>query len=166
MAGIGRVATLMQLDENGNPRPVGPDNPLYIEGGGGGSGSNGKSAYDIAVDNGFEGTESEWLETLKGEPGADGADGLAGAPGADGADGAPGVKGDKGDPGNDGADGLDAFDYGVMPLIRWTGSAWGKTRSAGIPAGYTGPVVFDDPLGGSTTPPDAVDGDRWQDLVI
>ena len=26
----------------------------------------GKSAYEIAVDNGFEGTEAEWLESLKG----------------------------------------------------------------------------------------------------
>ena len=26
---------------------------------------NGKSAYDIAVENGFEGTEAEWLESLK-----------------------------------------------------------------------------------------------------
>ena len=27
----------------------------------------GKSAYEIAVENGFEGTEMEWLESLKGE---------------------------------------------------------------------------------------------------
>lgn len=33
----------------------------------------GKSAYDIAVDNGFVGTEAEWLESLKGEDGEDGA---------------------------------------------------------------------------------------------
>lgn len=31
----------------------------------------GKSAYDIAVDNGFVGTEKEWLESLKGEDGKD-----------------------------------------------------------------------------------------------
>ena len=35
----------------------------------------GFSAYEIAVQNGFEGTEKEWLESLKGEPG-DAADGL------------------------------------------------------------------------------------------
>ncbi len=37
---------------------------------GGTSGTNGetgKSAYEIAVDNGFVGTEAEWLESLKGE---------------------------------------------------------------------------------------------------
>lgn len=32
-------------------------------------GSNGKSAYEIALDNGFKGTEEEWLESLKGEDG-------------------------------------------------------------------------------------------------
>lgn len=30
-------------------------------------GGPGKSAYEIAVENGFEGTEMEWLESLKGE---------------------------------------------------------------------------------------------------
>lgn len=30
---------------------------------------NGKSAYEIAVENGFTGTETEWLESLKGKPG-------------------------------------------------------------------------------------------------
>ena len=39
-------------------------------GGGGGSGTAGKSAYEIAVDNGFVGTETEWLESLKGKQGA------------------------------------------------------------------------------------------------
>ena len=32
---------------------------------------NGKSAYEIAVSQGFEGTETEWLESLKGENGSD-----------------------------------------------------------------------------------------------
>jgi hypothetical protein len=36
---------------------------------GGGSGAAGKSAYEIAVDHGFTGTEEEWLESLHGEPG-------------------------------------------------------------------------------------------------
>ena len=39
---------------------------------GGGSGTAGKSAYEIAVDNGFVGTETEWLASLKGAEGADG----------------------------------------------------------------------------------------------
>ena len=36
-------------------------------GGGGGAGAPGKSAYEIAVENGFEGTEQEWLESLVGQ---------------------------------------------------------------------------------------------------
>ena len=34
--------------------------------------SNGKSAYEIALDNGFVGSEKEWLEYIRGEPGKDG----------------------------------------------------------------------------------------------
>ncbi len=30
-------------------------------------GKDGKSAYQIALDNGFVGTEQEWLDSLKGE---------------------------------------------------------------------------------------------------
>ena len=43
----------------------------------GDQGEKGKSAYQIAVDNGFVGTEEEWLESLKGEPG-DGSGGGSG----------------------------------------------------------------------------------------
>lgn len=35
-------------------------------------GADGKSAYQIAVENGFDGTETEWLENLKGKNGKDG----------------------------------------------------------------------------------------------
>lgn len=34
--GIGPQYIIAQLDENGVPQPIGADNPLYIEGGGGG----------------------------------------------------------------------------------------------------------------------------------
>ena len=36
------------------------------------SGADGKSAYQSAVEKGFEGTEEEWLESLKGDKGEDG----------------------------------------------------------------------------------------------
>ena len=32
-----------------------------------GEGAPGKSAYEIAVENGFEGTEEEWLDSLEGD---------------------------------------------------------------------------------------------------
>lgn len=38
----------------------------------------GKSAYEIAKENGFDGTEAEWLASLKGSPGAAGANGKDG----------------------------------------------------------------------------------------
>jgi len=36
-------------------------------GGSGGTGADGLSAYEIAVNYGFEGTEAEWIESLGGE---------------------------------------------------------------------------------------------------
>ena len=50
----------------------------------------GKSAYEIAQENGFEGTESEWLESLKGRDGTNGTDGTDGADGENGTDGKDG----------------------------------------------------------------------------
>ena len=52
-----------------------------------GEGSNGKSAYEIAQDHGFQGTEEEWLASLvgpRGEQGAPGANGQSGTPGQNG----------------------------------------------------------------------------------
>ena len=40
--------------------------PVGSTSSGGGKGEPGESAYEIAVCNGFEGTEEEWLESLKG----------------------------------------------------------------------------------------------------
>lgn len=45
------------------------------------AGQRGKSAYEVAVDNGFTGTEQEWLESLKGKDGKDGKDGVNGTSG-------------------------------------------------------------------------------------
>ena len=75
-------------------------------------GADGKSAYEIAVENGFVGTETEWLASLKGAPGKDGA------PGRDGADGAPG---------RDGTDGRD----GVSATHEWNGTTLTITSASG-----------------------------------
>lgn len=53
----------------------------------GAAGTNGKSAYQIATENGFNGTEIEWLASLKG---SDGNDGQPGAPGNNGENGTDG----------------------------------------------------------------------------
>ena len=46
--------------------------------------SNGKSAYEIALENGFVGSEDDWLESLKGTDGTNGADGESGSSGKNG----------------------------------------------------------------------------------
>ena len=77
----------------------------------GANGKDGRSAYEIAIENGFVGTVAEWLESLKGRNGIDGKDGLPGKDGKDGADGLPGKDGTNGKDGRDGIDGKD----GVSP---------------------------------------------------
>ncbi|HWV22979.1 MAG TPA: hypothetical protein VNZ58_02225 [Thermomicrobiales bacterium] len=47
----------------------------------------GESAYELAVRQGFSGTETDWLAGLKGADGRDGIDGTPGTPGRDGIDG-------------------------------------------------------------------------------
>ena len=63
----------------------------------GGAGQDGASAYEIAVQNGFKGTEVEWLESLKGEQGAQGLPGKKGEQGIQGERGEQGIPGEKGD---------------------------------------------------------------------
>lgn len=50
-------------------------------------GEDGKSAYQIALDEGFEGSETEWLASLKGADGRNGIDGINGTNGKDGTNG-------------------------------------------------------------------------------
>lgn len=58
--------------------------------GGGSSGADGKSAYEIALEHGFIGSEDEWLASLKGEKGEQGEQGIQGIQGEQGQDGADG----------------------------------------------------------------------------
>lgn len=44
---------------------------------------DGLSAYELAVNNGFEGSEAEWLESLNGKDGTDGKDGKTPVKGED-----------------------------------------------------------------------------------
>lgn len=60
-------------------------------------GADGLSAYQVAVNNGFVGTEAQWLASLVG---AQGIQGIQGVPGNNGAQGIQGIQG------NDGAQGI------------------------------------------------------------
>ena len=73
-------------------------------------GNDGKSAYEIAVEHGFVGTETEWLESLKGVDGKDGVNGKDGCDGRNGVDGLPGKDGKSGADGLPGRDGIDGTD--------------------------------------------------------
>lgn len=77
--------------------------------GNGEKGDPGASAYEIAVKNGFIGTEVEWLESLKGEPGETGPQGEAGETGASG---------------TDGVDGLSAYEIAVNNGFNGTEAEW------------------------------------------
>lgn len=90
----------------------------------GGSGGSGASAYDIAIENGFVGTEAEWLASLKGFDGKDGEKGAKGDKGDTGAKGAKGDTGAKGDKGDAGADGV-----GIVDIA--------KTNTSGLVDTYT-----------------------------
>lgn len=68
----------------------------------------GKSAYEIAVQNGYLGNIQQWLLSLKGSDGKDGKDGAQGLPGSKGDTGDRGLQGEqglKGDKGDTGAQG-------------------------------------------------------------
>lgn len=136
-------------------------------------GGNGKSAYEIALEHGFVGTEAEWLESLKGTDGRDGIDGKDGTMGPQGEqgppglDGQPGKNGEQGSPGVDGRDGLDgtngksAFEIAVEngfvgSETEWLESLKGKDGADGRDGadGAVGPQGEQGPPGKDGVTPD------------
>lgn len=87
----------------GNPGEKGDPGAPGKDGANGRDGADGKSAYLLAVEHGYSGSESEWLASLKGEKGD------AGQPGERGEKGDPGEQGIPGEKGDTGADGKDGF---------------------------------------------------------
>lgn len=102
-------------------------------------GSPGKSAYQIAVENGFTGTEAEWLDSLIGPTGSQGPQGIQGATGIQGIQGVDGPQGVPGANGANGVDGLSAYEVAVANGFVGTEAAWlaslvGATGAAGSDA--------------------------------
>lgn len=116
----------------------------------------GKSAYEIAKENGFDGTEAEWLASLKGAPGAAGANGKDGENGKTpyvgengnwyiGADdtGKP-SRGAKGEPGTDGVtptfsiESVETGEPGTDADVTMTGDAPNHGLRFVIPRGNKG----------------------------
>ena len=107
-----------------------------LSGSTGESGADGKSAYQIALDNGFVGSQSEWLASLKGDKGDKGEKGDTGEQGLRGEQGIQGIqgaKGDKGDPGAPGKDGKDGTN-GITPTIGTNGNWFLGATDTGKPS--------------------------------
>lgn len=85
------ISQLIQIGRNGHWILNGEDTGILAEG------RRGKSAYEVAVEQGFDGTESEWLASLKGEQGERGLPGIRGIQGIQGVGGETGLRGLKGD---------------------------------------------------------------------
>lgn len=88
-------------------RPIAtPINPEKFGGSGTGEkGDPGASAYDVAVENGFKGTEKEWLASLVGPEGPQGKTGATGPQGPAGETGPAGPQGPAGETGPAGPQG-------------------------------------------------------------
>jgi hypothetical protein len=179
------LASLVGADgQDGADGAAGADGAPGTDGAPGADGSDGEpgaSAYEIAVANGFVGSEAAWLASLVGADGAAGANGAPGEDGAPGADGAPGEDGAPGAAGvgvpTGGAAGQllaksSGTDYdtewidapeGGSDLAIAAGSAMnphttqGAARNAALPVNffkYTGVDGVDNPTNGAP-------GDEW-----
>lgn len=74
------------------------------------SAADAKSAYVIALEHGFIGSEAEWLASLKGKQGEKGEQGIQGIQGEKGQNGKDGTNGVNGIDGIDGTNGIDGKD--------------------------------------------------------
>lgn len=114
-------------------------------------GENGKSAYEIAVLNGYVGNEEQWLASLKGRDGSPGRDGLSAYELADGElmygtveKWLNSLKGAKGDTGQKGLDGksatvtIGAVTTGETASVTNTGTATEAVLNFVLPAGGGG----------------------------
>lgn len=98
---FGVVITIVDAD--------GETSATLHNGANGEKGTDGKSAYQIAVEQGYQGSESDWLSSLKGDKGEKGDTGLQGERGEKGETGQQGEQGpmgEKGDPGDRGLQGV------------------------------------------------------------
>lgn len=110
----------------------------------GAPGENGLSAYEIAVENGFSGTEEQWLNSLIGPTGNTGPTGETGASGISG------------------SNGLSAYEIAVQNGFSGTEEQW--LNSLVGPAGEQGPIGPSGFAAYSASAPGSPDlGDVWID---
>jgi hypothetical protein len=105
----------------GNQGPIGPVGPQGL------AGNNGSSAYQIWLENGYTGSEPDFLSSLVGATGAQGPQGAVGPIGPQGNQGAQGNQGIQGEVGPAGAQGPEGTFQGgnaLGEMLYWNGSAW------------------------------------------
>ncbi len=129
---------------------TGATGPAGADGTNGTDGVDGKSAYQIAVDGGFTGTEAQWLTSLQGATGPQGSTGATGAAGPQGPAGADGTNG------TDGVDGKSAYQIAVDGGFSGTESQWLSSLQ-----GATGPAGAD-----GTNGTDGVDGKSAYQIAV
>ena len=128
----------------------------------------GKSAYELAIEKGFVGTEAAWIASLKGDKGDTGAQGNQGIQGV------RGDKGDSGDRGIDGVNGTNGTNGAGVPVGGNQGQVLTKNSSASYDASWVTPDYLSDytvPLGGNSGQylgkNSAADGDfAWKNLPV
>nr|DAT85283.1 MAG TPA: collagen triple helix repeat protein [Caudoviricetes sp.] len=157
------------------------DSRLYLKGNtewkfisdlSGAQGIQGLSAYQVAVQHGFEGTEAEWLISLKGEKGETGPKGDKGDTGEKGATGERGPQGLQGERGLQGVQG-EKGEQGIQGPVGPKGEQ-GEQGIQGIqgPQGEPGPQGPKGDTGSglnikgeldseSQLPQEGVSGDAW-----
>ena len=120
----------------GDTGATGAQGPAGTNGTNGQDGADGESAYEIAVDHGYVGTEEQWLASLKG------ADGQQGPQGPKGDTGDTGATGPAGANGQNGADGVSVTNVAINAsshLITTLSS--GNTVDAGAMPGMDYEIV-------------------------
>ena len=136
---------------DGSDGPEGPQGPA------GADGLDGDSAYQVAVANGFIGTELQWLDSLVGAEGPQGEQGIQGIQGIQGEVGPPGIGinfvGSVANVASLPSTGNTANDAYIVEadgdLYVWDGSQWDNVGNVVGPTGPEGPEGPDGPQGPS-----------------
>lgn len=121
----------------------------------GAKGEDGKSAYQLAVEAGYEGSEADWLASLKGTDGRNGIDGINGTNGKDGKTPVKGVDYFTTAEINEIEEGaaakVDLSNYAKtadLSTVATSGSYEDLTNKPTIPAAYELPIASATTLGG------------------
>lgn len=123
--------------DKGDVGEPGADGKDGRDGNDGTNGVDGASAYDVAVKNGFEGSETDWLVSLHGAKGDPGERGEKGEKGDVGTPGKNGVNGKDGANGINGKDGVN----GYSPIATVTETDTGATITITDKTGTTTATV-------------------------